>query len=278
MKKIISIILLSTISLSSFADGVFNMQIPQPDFVSNDWDGDGDPNLTDPDDDNDGIDDIDDSTPFGGRPGGSSTPPYVYKGDTCKDDSLLLQETVDELNVWSGLSNSSAEWCSLTYLNLPSKMLTSIPESVGGLSSIYAINLPNNQITDVPESIGELPLTILYLQGNQITEIPKSIGNLANLHTLHLNNNNLVKFPPMILNLPLLEVLHLDSNDIKSIPENINVLSNLRRFYVHGNEIEELPNSLNSITSLTEYFYMYSNPGAPFNNISCDLVVNCKNY
>lgn len=73
MKKIIASIIISIVSLSAFANGVFNMQIPQPDFVSNDWDGDNIPNAADPDDDNDGIDDTLDSSPFGGRPGGSST-------------------------------------------------------------------------------------------------------------------------------------------------------------------------------------------------------------
>lgn len=37
---------------------IFNMVIPQPDFLSNDWDQDGDQNVTDPDDDNDGVDDV----------------------------------------------------------------------------------------------------------------------------------------------------------------------------------------------------------------------------
>lgn len=100
MKKIISIILLSTISIGSFSEGVFNMQIPQPDYISNDWDGDG----------------------------SSIVAPYVYTGETCEDDGMLLQETVNELNLWSGLSNSSVDWCNLTYLNLPSKMLTFITE------------------------------------------------------------------------------------------------------------------------------------------------------
>jgi hypothetical protein len=73
MKKIITIILLSTLSLSALSQGTFNMTIPQPDFVSNDWDGDGIINSEDTDDDGDGIDDLDDSTPFGGSPGGSGT-------------------------------------------------------------------------------------------------------------------------------------------------------------------------------------------------------------
>lgn len=64
MKKIIITIMISSISLLSMADSEFRISIPQPDFVSNDWDGDTIPNSIDPDDDNDGIDDEIDSDPF----------------------------------------------------------------------------------------------------------------------------------------------------------------------------------------------------------------------
>jgi alpha-tubulin suppressor-like RCC1 family protein len=79
MKKIISIILLSTLSLGSFAEGIFNTKIPQPDYVSNDWDGLN--NTDDPDDDNDGINDVDDSTQFGGQSGAFTPPPIVGATD-----------------------------------------------------------------------------------------------------------------------------------------------------------------------------------------------------
>lgn len=52
--------LIMTIPLESIENstGKFSRIIPQPDFISNDWDGDTIPNDLDPDD-------IDDSTPFG---------------------------------------------------------------------------------------------------------------------------------------------------------------------------------------------------------------------
>jgi hypothetical protein len=65
MKKIIISIIISSVSLSALSQMTFNMPIPQPDFVSNDWDNDGIPNKIDTDDDNDGIDDEIDSIPFG---------------------------------------------------------------------------------------------------------------------------------------------------------------------------------------------------------------------
>jgi hypothetical protein len=78
MKKIITTILLSTLSLGSLSQGTFNMTIPQPDFLSNDWDGDGEINSVDTDDDNDGILDVNDDIPFSGNPGGSSTSNIDY--------------------------------------------------------------------------------------------------------------------------------------------------------------------------------------------------------
>jgi hypothetical protein len=69
MKKITALIILITLSLNSFAELKFYIKIPQPDYISNDWDGDGISNADDFDDDGDGVNDVDDSTPFGGKSG-----------------------------------------------------------------------------------------------------------------------------------------------------------------------------------------------------------------
>jgi hypothetical protein len=93
MKKIILSIIISSISISALAGGVFNMQIPQPDFVSNDWDNDGDPNSTDPDDDNDGINDEIDSFPFG-QSGQSSTPNVIVNSFSSDKISYFPNEDI----------------------------------------------------------------------------------------------------------------------------------------------------------------------------------------
>jgi len=46
----------------------------------------------------------------------------------------------------------------------------------------------NNQLTTLPESIGNLTsLTTLYLEFNQLTTLPESIGNLTSLTYLDLD-------------------------------------------------------------------------------------------
>lgn len=68
MIKIIISLILVFFTLNVNATGIFNYQIPQPNLITDDWDGDGIPNHLDPDDDNDNIDDEMDDVPFG-RPG-----------------------------------------------------------------------------------------------------------------------------------------------------------------------------------------------------------------
>jgi hypothetical protein len=76
-KKIIKILtigsLLSAASIVS-SDTNFRYKIPQPSQITQDYDGDNIPNNYDPDDDNDGIIDENDSTPFGQPNAASSTP------------------------------------------------------------------------------------------------------------------------------------------------------------------------------------------------------------
>jgi hypothetical protein len=85
MKKLIALITLTTLSLTSFAESTFRTKIPQPDYISNDWDGDRLINSEDLDDDNDGINDVDDSTPFGGKAGAFTPPPILADDISCGD-------------------------------------------------------------------------------------------------------------------------------------------------------------------------------------------------
>jgi hypothetical protein len=92
MKKIIYAIILTTISLSSFAEPSFTTAIPQPDYISSDWDGDGIINSEDPDDDNDGVNDEVDSIPFG-KDSRDSTPPLTFNYFTSNKITIDQNES-----------------------------------------------------------------------------------------------------------------------------------------------------------------------------------------
>lgn len=90
MKKIITILLLSTLSLGVLSQGTFNMTIPQPDFVSNDWDGDNIPNNEDNDIDNDGIPNDEDGDAYSNIGQSSYVPPDCqgyYPGEWDDNDN-----------------------------------------------------------------------------------------------------------------------------------------------------------------------------------------------
>jgi hypothetical protein len=121
MKKIILAIMIASTSFSVLSQMTFNMTIPQPDFVSNDWDNDGLPNAVDNDDDGDGIDDENDSTPFG-QSGQNSTPNVIFNSFTSNKITidpnesfnlfwsfenprdLLLYDDVNKLNLISDVT------------------------------------------------------------------------------------------------------------------------------------------------------------------------------
>lgn len=103
-KKIkISLLTLSMLTAEiSMAGGIFNFPIPQPNKISNDFDGDGQPNTIDPDDDNDGILDEEDSVQFGRERAGESV---AENGNSGIDSFSINKETIfngDPVNLsWS---------------------------------------------------------------------------------------------------------------------------------------------------------------------------------
>ena len=128
----------------------------------------------------------------------------------------------------------------ITELNLQSLALSTIPSSIGNLSSLTFLNLKNfnfnlnmnsifnNTVTSLPESIGNLSsLQELNLSTNLLTSLPESVGNLNNLQGLYLASNQFSNVPGFIGNLPNLTILDLSDNNINCFPSEIVELCNL---------------------------------------------------
>jgi hypothetical protein len=165
MKKIIIIILISTISSTTLSQGIFNFKIPQPDFISNDWDNDGDPNSTDPDDDNDGIDDVDDSVPFGLN-GQNSTPDVNFSSFSSNKTTYDIGENI-VLN-WTIYNPRS--------LNLYyDSLFTNHIDDVDGLNTYTVNNIQNDQ-----------EIYLNYETGNSV----------LNLYVWNFNSSNCGTYSP----------------------------------------------------------------------------------
>jgi Leucine-rich repeat (LRR) protein len=173
----------------------------------------------------------------------------------------------------------------LQQLDLSSKKLSSLPDSIGNLINLRELRLHNNQFSSLPDSIGNLiNLQRLFLQINKLESLPDSIGNLINLKCLWLSNNKLSSLPDSIGNLINLQLLDLPYNKFSGLPTsilkikqalNINVISyqinNLNMeaqiliFSYLNNKLENLP------VSLREIWIKNGNP-----NIEHKLPFNCE--
>lgn len=126
MKKILILVMFSGIASISFSEGRFNFPIPQPDMISNDYDGDGKINSIDEDDDGDGILDINDDIPFG-RPSSDSK---------IEEESGITSFTTDMSEIFLGQSvNFSWNIERATNLTLFGGSIDNFGSDVTGLNS-----------------------------------------------------------------------------------------------------------------------------------------------
>ena len=92
---------------------------------------------------------------------------------------MLVFELVSMLEGRSGSSGLSHGHC-LQGLWVHGNLLTSLPDSIGALSSLRILSAVGNQLTVLPESIGGLhSLTSLELAGNSLSHLPEAIGSLG---------------------------------------------------------------------------------------------------
>lgn len=122
----------------------------------------------------------------------------------------------------------------LEELDMQMSMLSSLPESIGDLSSLQRLNLHNNFLANLPGSIGQLTkLRKLDLCCNQLSTLPKSIGQMTQLEWLHLHDNQLTTLPESIGQLSNLKWLYLGDNLIGAREQEriISLLPNCRIYF-----------------------------------------------
>jgi hypothetical protein len=136
-------------------------------------------------------------------------------------------------------------------LDLGGNQLTALPESLGGLTTLYTLYLYGNQLTALPESLGGLTaLTGLDLGGNQLAALPESLGGLTALAGLYLGGNQLAALPESLGGLTALTTLGLGGNRLAALPEWLGGLTALTTLYLGGNRLAALPESLGGLTTL----------------------------
>ncbi|CAK9194088.1 unnamed protein product [Sphagnum troendelagicum] len=141
----------------------------------------------------------------------------------------------------------------LESLNLSSKGISWLPESIGLLTNLASLDLSGNRLQALPESIGELSrLTFLDVQSNQLKGLPEALGCLTNLTTLNIQKNSIEELPWTIGLCTSLVELNADFNQLKALPEAVGHLKSLQRLSVHLNSLKSLPTTISSLTNLTD--------------------------
>ena len=140
----------------------------------------------------------------------------------------------------------------ITILDLRSKNLTILPESIGKLTYLQYLNLENNQLTRLPENFNNLRNLIeLYLNSNALKELPDNFGKLSNLKKLNLSKNELQELPESFQQLTQLQALNLGENNFTKLPKSIDSLENpqdsknLQQLFLYGNKMTLLPPLMN---------------------------------
>jgi Leucine-rich repeat (LRR) protein len=121
---------------------------------------------------------------------------YIELNNNCyyEVDYNVLVDIADSNGYNSPFDFGSYSWDSeyrLTTLNLSWNSFTTLPESIGNLTSLTNLNLQSNDFTTLPESIGSLTsLNTLYLQNNNLLLIPDFMCDLE-INNLYLSGNTL---------------------------------------------------------------------------------------
>ena len=123
-------------------------------------------------------------------------------------------------NPLSKLNSISTSFLAITYLNLSSARLASLPATLfDSTSNLERLILDNNEFTSIPE-LGKLKnLQHLSCCNNQLNSLPPELGQLRNVSVIDVHDNNLKGLPDEIWYLCNLTTLNASSNLITTFPK-----------------------------------------------------------
>lgn len=108
------------------------------------------------------------------------------------------------------------------------------------VKQVTKLDLSSKGLKSIPDSIFQFTnLTKLILRNNEISNIPKDILKLKHLKVLDISNNNLYQLHAPIFRLPKLKTLNIGHNHIKKLPMQIKD-SSIEELVADYNEMTEI--------------------------------------
>lgn len=164
---------------------------------------------------------------------------------------------------------------SLTDLHLSENHLQSLPDGIRNLVSLTIFKADNNYLSELNPSIGGCTsLQELVLTSNRITKLPTSIGNLTELRSLNVDSNLLKELTPKVGNLKSLGILSLRDNLLTHLPNEIGQLEMARVMDFSGNRLEYLPASITALN--LKALWLSKNQSQPLPKLQIDELPNSQ--
>jgi len=182
----------------------------------------------------------------------------------------------DRLRVWlaqyDAVDESIESPEEIKRLDLSSKSLKELPESIGILSNLLALNLANNKLSTLPKSMKNLsslknldirrnnfeslPIEIEFLNlsslnasGNHLSRVTIS-QSFKELRVLDLSTNVISSLEIFLTDENELRILNISSNLVKEIASFIGNLTHLERLDVSNNLLKKIPEEISELTSI----------------------------
>ena len=137
------------------------------------------------------------------------------------NDPLTLDLDLLTDNMYSGPCN----FHQLTYLDLSSNSMKSVPDELSSLINLTHLDLSQNRIKQFHFFNSDKTQVFEFL--NDLENIPCELSNLTKLTNLDLSNNNIYSFTCDFPDLRQLTTLDLSDNELSSVPCELSKLSNL---------------------------------------------------
>ncbi|XP_071741175.1 probable disease resistance protein At4g27220 [Rutidosis leptorrhynchoides] len=177
---------------------------------------------------------------------------YIYKLPEYSISFPHLEALHLQSNRLSSISDEFIEGMkNVRVLNLAFNKISSLPQSLAGLSKLRMLNLSGNKSLCDISVLGELKgIEILILNKTGIKEVPECIGQLINIRRLELRECVGLSYTiqGVILNLLRLEELcidfGIDSNGIHEFLVEVSCLSKLTCLRLRAPSVNDIPEAL----------------------------------
>jgi leucine-rich repeat protein SHOC2 len=155
-------------------------------------------------------------------------------------------------NKLTSLPTSLGTLTTLTYFEAKNNRLRSMPTEVGSLVYLVTLDVGCNELESVPTEVGTCnSLAFLNLFGNKLKSLPSEINQLSYLQWLWLSHNQLTSVD--LQGFELLEDLFISGNPIKELPETIaQTCPNLKKVYASNMLLTTLPTTIGDLQNVEQ--------------------------